>query len=54
MTYVKCYDCNTTIHFTPVDVIEFNKRFVEKNEAIYCFSCFKKQEEKKNNYLEPR
>lgn len=50
MPYVKCSDCNTVIHFKPVNLTEFNKRFIEGNEPIYCLNCFKKREEKINEY----
>lgn len=46
MPYVQCKDCKTMVHFKPIDIKEFNKRFVEGNEPVYCFKCFRKREEK--------
>ena len=43
MTYVKCTSCNIGIHFNPIDFEEFRKRFVDGNEPIYCFECFKER-----------
>lgn len=47
MAYVKCHDCKTMVHFKPVDIVDFDKKFVQGNEPIYCLSCYKKREEKK-------
>jgi hypothetical protein len=44
MPYVKCHDCRKMVHFKPVNLVEFNKRFVDGNEPIYCVTCFKKRE----------
>ncbi len=44
MAYVQSPDCKTMVHFKPIDVDDFNKRFVENNESIYCLNCFKKKE----------
>ena len=48
MTCIQCHDCKTAIHFTPVDEVEFTKRFVEGNEPIYCPACWEKKEKEKN------
>lgn len=47
MAYVKCRDCERMVHFKPVDVVEFNKRFIDGDEPIYCLKCFKEREKKK-------
>jgi hypothetical protein len=49
MPYVKCSDCKTMVHFKPIDLTEFNKRFIEGNEPAYCLNCFKKREKECNN-----
>lgn len=49
MSYVKCHDCGSMVHFKPFDIVEFNKRFIDNKEPIYCLSCFKKREEKANS-----
>lgn len=45
MSYVKCHDCDTTIHVRPLNVEAFEKRFVEGNEPVYCLFCFNKRKE---------
>lgn len=49
MAYVACHDCKQMVHFKPVNVEEFLYRYVEKNEPIYCFACFKKRQENKDS-----
>lgn len=46
MACIQCHDCKIDIHFTPIDVVEFTKRFVDGNEPVYCVSCWKKRESK--------
>lgn len=48
MAYVKCHDCQTMVHFKPVDIVDFDKKFVQGNEPIYCLSCYKKRMENKS------
>jgi hypothetical protein len=43
MTYLKCSGCDAMVHFKPIDVKEFNKRFIDEKEPAYCLSCFKKR-----------
>lgn len=52
MTYVKCSSCSVTVHFRPIDVKEFNRRFVDGDEPVYCFNCFKKKEKFTDKQLE--
>ena len=44
MAYVECHDCNTIVHFKPVNLNRFNERFIDGNEPIYCINCFRKRE----------
>ena len=48
MAYVECDKCKKVIHIRPLNVTEFNKRFIEGKDPVYCMKCFKddnKQEE---------
>ncbi len=49
MAYVKCHDCGQMVHFKPIDVIEFHKKYVKNNEPIYCSKCFKNRGENKKS-----
>lgn len=44
MAYVSCSGCKTIVHFSVKDIVEFNNRFVDGKEPIYCIRCFKKGE----------
>lgn len=49
MAYTQCHACKTVVHFKPVDLVEFNKRFVNGSEPIYCLKCFKERETRKQS-----
>lgn len=42
MAYVSCTGCKTMVHFQEKSTTEFFARFIDGNEPIYCYSCWKK------------
>lgn len=43
MPFIKCEECKSVVHVSPVDEEEFQERFIDGNESYFCFKCFKQQ-----------
>jgi hypothetical protein len=41
--FVNCHSCKTLMHVHPIDDEDFNKRYVEGDEPIYCRTCWKEK-----------